>query len=504
MWPALAAQAALWLWGLDLLPVWGDEQFTLNTVALSWGEIAATLARDIHPPLYYYLLKAWLLVAPGDPVVAARAFSVVCALAATVVLDRLWLRARPPRERVVFLALWTLSPCLLLYVRMARSYSLQLLLAALAIEAAARWLQSRRTAAALRFACAESALLYTHYLPGLAVGAAAGLLGLRRSFRQTALVSLAVILLYLPWLGTLWSSVSKAAVHEAYSLTGHGLAETAVRLAFVGTSFTVGEAVDAPLVAIAAVVAPLALVLTAWAAWEQDDVRWRLAAPAAAVAYLGATQWVSYPFVPARLLFLLPFLLGGVAWAAARRWRSGVAAAALLLAGGLGGQILYRETEGFLNNGYLIPYREMAHRIVAESRPDDALVLADAFNADPKPLVAALPPGYRVLQAHDAGFPAALDEALAQTRASIVWYARSTRDVSPGRLQTQAAEDLARRYLRAEASAYLPYSPLLRAALGALQHDQPPSHHFVLEKWVRRDPPPTGGGSNDAGRTGRR
>ena len=46
---ALAAQAALWFWDLRLLPIWGDEQFTLNTVALGWPEVVRALAADIHP-----------------------------------------------------------------------------------------------------------------------------------------------------------------------------------------------------------------------------------------------------------------------------------------------------------------------------------------------------------------------------------------------------------------------------------------------------------------------
>jgi hypothetical protein len=53
----LPIQAALLLTRLDLLPIWGDEQFTLEVVALPWNQIGSALAADIHPPLYFGLLK---------------------------------------------------------------------------------------------------------------------------------------------------------------------------------------------------------------------------------------------------------------------------------------------------------------------------------------------------------------------------------------------------------------------------------------------------------------
>ncbi len=95
----LPVQAALLLTRLNLLPIWGDEQFTLNVVALPWSRVGAVLAADIHPPLYFVLLKAWMTFALTEPIVWARLFSGVTALGATVALDRLWLRGRSPEAR---------------------------------------------------------------------------------------------------------------------------------------------------------------------------------------------------------------------------------------------------------------------------------------------------------------------------------------------------------------------------------------------------------------------
>ena len=133
----LPIQAGLLLVNPGLLPVWGDEQFTLDVVALPWGEIGPALAADIHPPLYFLLLKAWMSLALADPIAWARLFSGLIALGSTVALDRLWLSRFSVEARGWFLAFWCLSPLLLLDARMARSYSLQTLFAIVALAAMA-------------------------------------------------------------------------------------------------------------------------------------------------------------------------------------------------------------------------------------------------------------------------------------------------------------------------------------------------------------------------------
>ena len=83
----LILQAALLFWRLDLLPVWGDEQFTLDTSSQALAGILEAVRNDIHPPLYYVLVHYWLhLPWSAALIVKARAFSGLWALAATVLL----------------------------------------------------------------------------------------------------------------------------------------------------------------------------------------------------------------------------------------------------------------------------------------------------------------------------------------------------------------------------------------------------------------------------------
>ena len=74
----LCLQACLLFAALDLLPVWTDELFTLQTVAHPVREIIPIVRQDIHPPLYFVLLHNWAkLPLPWTGVAALRAFSCV-------------------------------------------------------------------------------------------------------------------------------------------------------------------------------------------------------------------------------------------------------------------------------------------------------------------------------------------------------------------------------------------------------------------------------------------
>jgi mannosyltransferase len=53
-----------------------DEAFSWRMVSYPWGELLRRAAADVHPPLYYLLLKPWLALT-GDTPLALRGLSVV-------------------------------------------------------------------------------------------------------------------------------------------------------------------------------------------------------------------------------------------------------------------------------------------------------------------------------------------------------------------------------------------------------------------------------------------
>src|SRR3984893_4320152 len=202
----LANSGSLLFVRLSLLDPGGDGSQILDVAPL-----LLTQFRPIanHPPLYFLLLHFWIHIPwSSSLLVKIRAMSCLWALLATVIFYRAWLRTEPLRIRRMFLVLWVLSPCLLLFARMARSYSMQLALALLTIYAAVEWIKRpQSTAWLLAFSGCAAALLYTHYLPGLAIVMAVGLVLVSKSkhFAPARVIALGasiliIALFYLPWL----------------------------------------------------------------------------------------------------------------------------------------------------------------------------------------------------------------------------------------------------------------------------------------------------------------
>ncbi|MCI0589494.1 MAG: glycosyltransferase family 39 protein, partial [Planctomycetes bacterium] len=63
---AIAGAAAVRLWRLDSQSLWLDELFSVAVSDLSVGGVAAKMSEEFHPPLYYWLLKAWRLLGHSD------------------------------------------------------------------------------------------------------------------------------------------------------------------------------------------------------------------------------------------------------------------------------------------------------------------------------------------------------------------------------------------------------------------------------------------------------
>jgi hypothetical protein len=379
---------------------------------------------------------------------------------ATVLLWVFW-RGRAPR--LAFL-LFAFSPCLLLYGRMARSYAMQTALVVLTVAMLERWMRNppdRRWAMAGW--ASMTALLYTHYAPGGAVllgflAVAWRTLGLRRA----ALFAVASAAAYAPWAALSVESMRRFGAQTSfsakYAVTGSLMLEHLLKLGFGGVSLAIGESFAA---------ASLLLVPVVWllavrglrtgvfpAAWI---------ALAAAIGYVGVSRWVSYPFVPARLLWLLPFLcLAVAAGAGRRRW----IAVALLVSHALSIALYFRR-ENFLNLGYVAPLPEIVATLNREAGPEDAILL-DPYNTDFAVIVAGL--------SGETSY-VVLDGRPPLPRARTYWIVRNTHDASPG-ATTSAAESRACAGRERRDTLLDPYAPWQRFVLARL--GEPQTHFYRL------------------------
>lgn len=112
-------------------PLWRDEAFTVILARLPVRQLLIGTAQDSNPPLYYLLLKVWMLIF-GTSEVAVRSFSVLCF--AFVIYGFYLLLShffhRSLLKNIPWLVLIIINPLLLYYAFEARMY---MLLAALSV-----------------------------------------------------------------------------------------------------------------------------------------------------------------------------------------------------------------------------------------------------------------------------------------------------------------------------------------------------------------------------------
>src|ERR1035438_8367775 len=279
---------------------------------------------------------------------------------------------------------------------MCRSYSLQALLAIVAAAWLARVAAKATWRNAALLALALLAALYTHYAVGLALIVTANLTLLYRwRWRGALAIDCAIAIGYLPWMWRLAASLTSWGSNARnYTLTGSRVLEVPVKFAYWSMSFVMGEAVPDWILVLGALLLPW-LAAVAWrGARRSPEVAW-LAAALAAIGFIGVARWVSYPFVPARMLFVLPFFLLLIAQGASRgataraeggipHWGNLAVAAMLLLS--LSGVWCYFHKTGFRNKQYPLPMQEIAARIRRESTARNSAILVDSTNSDPAPL----------------------------------------------------------------------------------------------------------------------
>jgi len=480
----LPAQAFLLFWRLDLLEPWGDELFTLDTAPQSLEQIGSIVANNIHPPLYFYLLHFWIQGPwPGSLLVKMRAMSAVWGLLATIIFYVLWVRKEERPVQRSFLLVWTLSPCFLLYARMARSYTMQLTLALVAIYAAVRWAEQLRNGRRfLVYVFASAALLYTHYLPGLAILAATSLMVLfqrepRLRTRAAAAAGSPILVstVYLPWLATIHSAVNNWVSSEGYQVGGF-LTDQIVRIGYWFVSFSFGEAFSTAGFLLGAAMTPV-IVYALWRSLKSRPDWLAVVLVSAGIAYVGVTRWSGFPFTPARVLFALPFFLmlfiRGIHFGFRR---SSLVIAPLALSYVIGIHAYFAKT-GYLNKGYCVPYEEMASLIRNGSVGQNAVAVLDTYSSIPDPFLQRIPPKIPVILL--AGDDSADEARKAAKSRPVVWFWRRTHDTSPGKFVTGLEDELSQG--RATVThEFLPYSQPERWVLRIVRGPHPPAYFYQL------------------------
>jgi 4-amino-4-deoxy-L-arabinose transferase-like glycosyltransferase len=402
----LAAALALRLWGVDSESIWLDEATSIFLARMPLADMVRWTAADIHPPLYYALLHAWLTF--GDSEVVVRSLSVVsgaCAIPLIYLLAQRLFNRRVALGAAVLLAT---SPLHVWYSQETRMYALLATFALASTYCMVRALLDGRRWAWLAYVALTILSLYTHYytvfvllFQNLAAvylvwqGQAA-----RRAARTWLLAQAVCLLAFAPWLPVLLNQVRSGggAWVERAGAPGLGaLSATAI-------NFTIGPDVRSyspllrrvvyvvfGLLCLVGLLAPLrrainrrndssaeqpgSVVLCSLylfaplaAAWAVSQVK-----PLYSLRYL-------LPFVPAYYILIargLDSLLSALAARPALRLATWALAITALASMGLVG------VAGAATRVQATDWRVIADRIVTSAEADDIVVFVPGWNVKP-------------------------------------------------------------------------------------------------------------------------
>lgn len=219
----LVVAAALRVYRIDSESAWLDETFSIGIARDSVDTILYETSKDVHPPLYYFLLRGWVVVF-GSAVWTARLLSVLLSLGVLAATFFVGGRLVGRGAALVAVALLTVSVFQIEFAQEARMYALMALLATLSMGAFMRLFApvlDRRWFVA--YVLATSALTYTHVYSAFVVAAQGFILlvGLARSrpdarapFMRWIFAVALVFVAFLPWLPTFTWQVSH--VREAF------------------------------------------------------------------------------------------------------------------------------------------------------------------------------------------------------------------------------------------------------------------------------------------------
>lgn len=206
LYAVVAIYVAARLWHLAAVCLDGDEIFGVLLSRLGWKALTAAAAVDsVHPPLFYYLLKVWVLIGNESLLwlrLLPALFSVLSILPLILLGRELRLR---PLEIHCAIGLAGVHPLLIYYSQHLRMYSLLMLCSLTSMWLFHRAIRTRARPASFSYAAltlANIVLVYSHYFGWLIVGLEClYVLFWRRGRWKRALLSAAIVFAaFIPWL----------------------------------------------------------------------------------------------------------------------------------------------------------------------------------------------------------------------------------------------------------------------------------------------------------------
>lgn len=147
--------------------IWFDEAFSSYLIQFNFIDIARYTATDVHPPLYYWLLKLWTMLF-GTGEFGLRTMSIFFAAATIVMTFFLTKRLFGRKVALVSVLFLSLSPMLIRYGDEARMYTLAAFIVVSATYALVKATDSGKRRWWVIYGVLVGLGMWTHYFTALA------------------------------------------------------------------------------------------------------------------------------------------------------------------------------------------------------------------------------------------------------------------------------------------------------------------------------------------------
>ena len=206
------------LW-IDNKNLWFDEIYSWNLSSDNLVSLIYRTASDIHPPLYYLLLKLWITIA-GDTVFSMRLLSALFSSFSVFYIYALSRNILSRNESLIVIFFYAVSPLNLFYSQEVRMASMNLFLNVGAVYYLIRIIKTddNSTGRNLRYHVFYLIFLlsaiYTHYISFAMLAAHMVFLIYKYrlntgKYKRFILIYLITFIFYIPWLNIMISQVSR-------------------------------------------------------------------------------------------------------------------------------------------------------------------------------------------------------------------------------------------------------------------------------------------------------
>jgi mannosyltransferase len=151
------------IYNIEQKNVWFDEVYSWKLAQESFIQVIGLSSGDIHPPLYYIVLKIWMMVF-GDSVFSIRFLSVVFSMFSLIFIYKICnLIFKDSLQTFLVIFLYAVSPLNIYYSQEARMLNLNMLLCLGSIYYFILLINNYKTRYSVFYVIYSFLALYTHY-----------------------------------------------------------------------------------------------------------------------------------------------------------------------------------------------------------------------------------------------------------------------------------------------------------------------------------------------------